>query len=562
MNKSARTIVVAASFIMTTTALYAQKDSVFNQSMTIERDFNPILREATKIDKVPNTDAPKGKPVETVFSSWNIRNAVSNRIGIMKAGQVIAEPNPYQLGYAEFNIGNYLNTNLLAGVRMGSVTFDLDGHLTKGKLELPYPHLNAQFSDWKSKLANGNMRLGFDHVFDNDVRLRMHAGMRGTQLSTMNYAYEPMEMLWTVIVDDPTGEESGSYTFDKDLYALDEKGPIRKQKFGNIYAGAAVDGANWGLNFDFDHSGVKRACDYTNKGFTDNMISFGGHYDWFENENWKLRLALNMQNSSEKYTKCNPFNDSISFEKKNKSYFSIMPSLNISYVPESSNFRRVYLDFALGTERQKVYDLMQELPLTMLDRSFETPFKVKFQLGYEDNNQAYLRWGIFAGANIEQNAIGAYATCDQLVEGPFTYIHLTNQDDFAFKAGGYIDYEYNKYFGTKLNFEIHTHSSNFAYNDALVNMKLHFVSNPVDKLHLDLGFDGGIKREMTFRNNGEKYTIDLGNIADLNFRSDYNINDQLKAYIEFDNILCTERQLWPGIPAQKLNFHIGARYVF
>ena len=64
---------------------YAQKDSTLQQSMVVERDFSPIVRDANKIDQQPQQEEIKFKKSATRYADWLAPTATSTEIGRMPA---------------------------------------------------------------------------------------------------------------------------------------------------------------------------------------------------------------------------------------------------------------------------------------------------------------------------------------------------------------------------------------------------------------------------------------------------------------------------------------------
>lgn len=525
--------------------VYAQKDSTLHQSMTVERDFSPIVKDANKIDNQPTYVETKVKKSPTTYASWKANEARSSQIGHMAAGQVIAQDDPYKLGYVEFSAGNYVNADLKAGVVYNDFQVDIDGFFKNGNLDLPYYDVSSinddskKISSWKDRLLNGDITLGYDHMFDNGSRIRAHIGAGGRNYNMLNYSH-----LFPF--------EEGIQTSSSELVSKKENDRIIKQKVGNFFADASYEFRDLEVQVKFIHSGLNIPD------MTENSIQAKALYGLYYEDGWQLKAGLNI---------------GMQFAEEN--HFTISPELEFSKFGYDK-MSRFYATLTGGLKRPDLYEQMLMTPyaVPMMDYDAEQQiFDLVF--GYEDNELGYLKWGIYGGAALTMDRLNTVMTSQITLDDytssglnpdkffGLTYARLTHSDEFEFKAGGYLDYEYNKFFRAKGNVHFH---SNGKFGEPLLSLGVHVLSNPIQKLSLDLGFDGGFSREMDFvtihGNNEHTYSLDMENICDLNLRGDYKWKDNLTFFLFAKNILCCEYQTWPCIPAQKINIHAGFNWRF
>lgn len=524
---------------------FAQKDTTLNQSLTVERDFSPIVREAVKIDQQPKVEEIKVKKSSTRYADWFAPTATSSEIGRMPIGQVIVEDDPYKLGYLELSAGNFINADLKAGLTHKGFSLDLDGFFTKGDLGLPYASYSSEDFvpfDWKSKLMDGNIKVGYDYTFINSSRMRVYASASGRNYNMLNAFYKP------------TKELSYPHDFDDEIFALE--GTQDKQKVGRLSAGVAYEISDASFDLGFTHSGSKLAD------ISENSLDLRGQYGWYNENGWQMVAALNL---------------GVQFAEEN--YFVVSPEVEFSrFFPETLS--RFYVNYVGGITRRDLYDVMSIQPL-LLNADYGTEKKLfDFTLGYENNDNGSLKWGMYAGVALTLDRLDAFMMSD--INSNFyrsmndtadkngklySYAYLTRSDEFEFKAGAYMDYQYNKFFGINAGAKINTNTN---FGNPLAKVDFHVLSNPISKLNLKLGIDAGLKREMDFKQMSYEFdvdkttdigmydnTFDLGNIIDLNFRADYNIKKNFNVFFYGKNLLNQEYQLWAGVPAQKINLHLG-----
>ena len=515
---------------------YAQKDSTLQQSMVVERDFSPIVRDANKIDQQPQQEEIKFKKSATRYADWLAPTATSTEIGRMPAGQVVATHNP-QNGFIQFSAGNYINADFKAGVAYKDFFAELNGFATKGDLDLPYAvfspsttssekgHLSS--GTWESRMMIGDVKFGYDHIFLNSSRVRAYICAGGRNYNMMNMKLFPAELV------SPDLNNGNDFLYD--IRSLNEDS---KQKAGRLGAGVIYDVNDLSLDIQY----YRDAEDLF--GTSENSIRLGGKYGWYDDDEKSFTVALNL---------------GMQFGEEN--YFTCMPEIEYSRF-SSTSLSRFYINAKAGVSRYALYDMLSVMPMASNLWDYEqegTLFDVT--LGYENNDNGLYHYGAYIEAALIGDRLDAEMTD--------TFAQLVQDDEFEFKAGVYMDYEYSKYFKTKANVKF---NSNPRFGGEKLNVGLHFLSNPTSKLSLDLGIDGGIGREMVYCTNyvissGEplrKYEtdVDLENILNLSIRADYQLKNDLNIFVYGKNLLNKEYQLWAGVPAQKINIHGGFKWIF
>ena len=534
--KNIYNILLVSSLSLGSVSAFAQKDTTLQQSMVVERDFSPIVRDANKIDQQPKQEEIAIRKSATRYADWLAPTATSSEVGVMPAGQVIATDNP-EYGFINFSAGNYINADLKAGVSYKDFFAELNGFATQGDLDLPYavysPSMtsteNGQLSSgtWENRMMNGDVKLGIDHIFLNSSRVRAYICASGRNYNMMNMKLLPAAMV------DPDFINDNDFLYD--ISSLNED---NKQKAGRLGAGVIYDINAFSIDLQYLRDAEKLFdC-------SENTVKLGGKYGWYDDDKKNFTIALNL---------------GMQFGEENN--FTCMPEIEYSRFG-STSLSRFYVNAKAGVSRYELYDLLSVMPMAsnLMDNGKETTL-FDVTLGYENNDNGSFHYGAYIGAALISDLLDA--------EMSDTFAQLVQDDEFEFKAGAYMDYEYSKYFKTKAGVKF---SSNPRFGGEKLNVGLHFLSNPSSKLSLDLGFDGGIDRKMAYCTNYvesaddqlKRYEtdVDLGNILDLNFRADYQIMDNLNIFINGKNLLNNEYQLWAGVPAQKINIHAGFKWRF
>jgi len=199
------------------------------------------------------------------------------------------------------------------------------------------------------------------------------------------------------------------------------------------------------------------------------------------------------------------------------------------------------------------------MPLSTFD---ELPANTKdiidLHLGYEDNDQGYLHWGTEMQLAYTEDELSGMAVLVDTTCRDGLYLQMSQKKCFRFAFDIHMDWEYTRYFGMKTRLNILSLSNQDAYlGRAKTTINLHMLSHP-GKVTIDLGLDGGFGRKVSYL----EETYDLGNIADLNIKLDWQISKSFKLSAWARNLLAHEYEIIPGAPAQKLNVHAGFDWRF
>lgn len=550
-----------------------EADSTLNQSVTIERAYLPVFKEANKIDRQPAIEEIKVNHTPATYAETNSPNVRPDEIHDMRVGQVVATPSPTQEGFLSFSAGNYWNTDIQAGYRKGEFSFGADGYLTSASLKTPYlrcdgsvvlptyaysaDDLNSLYSKgtWNSMLCRGNLNAGYNHTFDNMHRINANASFGGSFCNIMNYD--------NFLI--PYFDEEGN----TQMLLMQSKTKSSLQHWGHLLFDAQYEARNFDVKFAFEHVGVKHPDLY------ENTLSILANILAYRQDEWLVTAALN---------------SSLIFGKE-KNHFTIRPEVELSYMPDSYNWRRAYVNIGIGSHRESLNELMNRMPLTYYtdyDNAFDA---FNLTLGWEDSDKGWLKYGASVNMNIVRNDLSGVMCSNGLFSNEMidstqivlhqqalatsglggTYAMLATDDCVHFQLEAHLDYEYNRFFSAKaqvLWYPDNCKLSGMGEPEFVTN--LHLLGN-IRKVKMDLSFQGGFKREMEIFTNsifgqpyydGDLQTIDLGNVADLGFRLDYQYKSNLNLYAFAGNILNRKYQYWTTIPSQGINIHAGFKWEF
>ena len=135
------------------TPAFAQSDSALNRSVTVERDFQPIIQAAGKVSTKPAVVTTTIEPAPVEYSDFTAEVQTEASINPMLSQPTRFEPGKKYNGYIRGGLGH---TNTL---------FDLGYHLDDGKKSIldVYAHHRAVWG--KPALSKTKLGLNFTHPF-------------------------------------------------------------------------------------------------------------------------------------------------------------------------------------------------------------------------------------------------------------------------------------------------------------------------------------------------------------------------------------------------------------
>ena len=94
------------------------------RAVTIEKEFTPIVQDASKINSIPEMEVSASERPDIKYTEWKNAREETPSVAILPAGDNGVEAPDRQRGYARIEIGNYLNINANAGLRIIDKTRD------------------------------------------------------------------------------------------------------------------------------------------------------------------------------------------------------------------------------------------------------------------------------------------------------------------------------------------------------------------------------------------------------------------------------------------------------
>ena len=146
-------------------SLQAQ-DTILNRSVSVEREYRPVIQDAGKINSVPQVLEPTQEKTPAKYSDFNLPLNADFNIHTLSAAELTTEKPAIQQGYARVGLGNYANT-LIDFAYPVINTPDM-------RLDFTLNHLGTFES--KRLHSTTNTALSFDKIFKT---FNLYAGLGG-----------------------------------------------------------------------------------------------------------------------------------------------------------------------------------------------------------------------------------------------------------------------------------------------------------------------------------------------------------------------------------------------
>lgn len=589
-----KSILVIGLGIISLTAS-AQKDSTLIRQVLLERDYNPTLQDASKINTTPNIYSPAipKKDIKYVSNTPQITLS-NNQLGTSAPGDIKTNVDfSKKRGYLLLSGGTHGNLDGALGYRIvdsSTDRLDLFGSYLSSSGDIKYidgdKYLNE---DMKAKYSNANVNLKYQHTFDMSV-LSIGAGYQN--LGYNYYGNSFFDKTWSGVnpydfsskqsvnvFDVGIGLRSGN-NYDGELKYI---GKIGFKHFSNKYGYRKTDDGVSGEQLDLGVDVFKEWDSDKIIGLDANIMyqSFGEE-DWFANddvyhkyfnvqgtpylklegENWDVKLGANVN---------------FLFDVKT----SVAVSPNVKANIRINDVNKFYAEIGGGVNNNTFLDILQENRYASLTNRVEyskTIYDAK--LGFSSGVVSGLEFDIFAGyKQTNKDHLYVYGA-----EGSWSVVGMPLYANVSTgHIGGLLKTKLIPY--TDLSAKITAYFYNVKYKNGYVNIidpelapekkawgrptftaELNADVKPIDKLTLSVNYmyAGGRKAASTSYHTGVLSVMSskMKDINELNFKGEYQITDWLSVNARLNNILYQRYELYYGYPLQEFNILGGISLKF
>lgn len=556
----------------------AQTDNknTLQRAVTIEKEFTPIVQDASKINVIPEMEVSASARPDIRYTEWkNARNETPT-LDLLPAGDGGVEAPDRQRGYAQIEIGNYLNINANAGIRIvdrqrDQLLFWYSHNSTNGTLAY------LTDNDKTHQRRNDNkLNLAYTHTFD-----------RAIWNTTAYYRYNGFNYYGMPLYNIDKNRLAGlSTTTDQQTvqhYGFDTRIASKPNKEFNYTAEISYRGYNSDLGLFYGQRGVLENHLSTR---LDGSAPLG--------DNYLIGVAVGMDNliynrcDRENYTvlRANPYfgieKEALKFRAgavvdlsiHDNTIFRIAPDVQLEWEFEKLWFLYTSLT---GGKSLNTWEKMSAItayvdPSRKMSNTY-TP--ADFTVGLRTATFKQLHFTLYGGIKYSIDALFDYRW--QYIEATGTGGRLTRPvvsfyatDAYAWKAGFEIQYNPRDFFKAHLAWEHnewHQQGSKARIRSSQPRNEWKAGVTVVPIRPLDISADLYFADGLGYRNLTEGMVDypssgNLPNIVTLNLGAIYRLNKHIHFSAQLNNLLSKRTDLFYGMPAQRFHFLVGAGVVF
>lgn len=558
------------------------KEKNLNREMTLEREYDPSVQDASKVNTLPEVKEPEARKIPIDYATFTLPADPEKEIGLLPSGNVMTQMEyNKRRGYFNFGGGTHLNLN-----------GDLGYHILssdKDKLNIWYSHRSTngkvkylQFEDEKVK-AKVNDNLGgidFRHHFD---KLSLSLGAKYGYSGFNYYGYPfysasslPMAEQIQQIEDNET---QVNQTIQVNLGIESKEGaPIgylldlgftnfsHKKGFVPEFDGPKENTfeAKFDLNAGFNGNmrvGLGGLVEYFNYSLPSSDPGTGEGYEFqnhaeimlspyykVEGDNWNVKLGANVMLATGEESE-------------------FMASPNIAADVEVADKTELYLNAGGRMYSNSMYETSR------VNRYFFQSTELlpsrnwlDAKVGLRSGVAPGFWFDIFGGYKITNDDV--FFVPSVYVDGLGTVYGATQFDSKQAFGGVSLKYSYQQLVEIQLK-GVYNHwktetdvEGGFfaveAYGKPEMELTAGVTVRPINKLSLDLAYYLATGRKA----NALKEVVDMKNINELNLTGSYTFNDTFGVYAKLNNLLFQKYELIYGYPLQSFSAMVGININF
>lgn len=560
----------------------AQQDTTLNRRVSVEREYTPVIQDASKINTVPamQESAPLNTNVKYVtdtpalgFSSYPIQDTGSG-----DAATTVDFSK--KRGYFIFGVGHNINLDGRAGYRiLGTETDQLDIFASYNSANSDIDYLNQSYEpkSIKAKYSDAYGKIKYKHSFEpstlyiNVSYLNSMYNYYGNNFGLVSVPTFYDNQQNVNIFGGEAGLKSNDISEFKYLAELryhrlsNKYGPTVADKGvkGNLLEGIFGLGATWdvdktvGVEFGALHQSLEDVKFVTAKDAFHNFTSLKAKAFFnFEGGNWnvslgaKLNYAIDVKN---KFVIAPDIKANIFIAERNSLYATVTGGINDNHFVETFIENRYLIPNTRVGYSSTLYDAVAGFKLGAL-QGFE--FDIFGGYKHTKDDHLYLftytdTWRNVSAptyANVSEGHIGAQVKTKLI---PYTDLRL---------GAKYYFYDV-KYVNDRYSAAVALPSTEKeAWGKPKFALEADVDVNPVDRLYLNINYiyKGGRKTYLLSSANSTK----MKDMNEFNFRTEYKFIDWLSVNLAFNNILNQKYETTYGYTHQGFNVMGGVSLVF
>src|SRR5690554_1464094 len=561
-----KTFVIIAVLAMST-GLFAQtQDSLLRRQMELEREFNPTLMDADKINTLPALREPTVQKANTNYSTWAGRVTPPIEIALPQPGNIMTDiPFSTNKKYLFFNAGNYTNLNGAFGYKLvdndkHNLSFNFLHNSTNGDISYLQESVDGVGNNSNTAYMMDNLgKLSYLHLAES-LKLNMQLSYLN---SKFNYYGNPFEHeryfdneknsygLLNAKVEVESAESvflnyRGSIDFKNFTTKQSETPQYDWMKGNQIHAMVGLDKPFRG-NSKVGVDGTLITALYN--GDVDNYFLINAApYILFGSNNTHAKLGVD-----------------VLFQNAENSKIRVVPNVELKWgVTERSS---IYAKLHGGFKHNTLPDIMEETRYFLTSNPVRESFThIDLEAGTKIGELSGFRFDIFGGYKKTEDehflVLNGRDIIDEGTNGPFME---TLKPIYGTLTHSYIGGMINSNIWSPLNISIRLKKNFYdvdelsnngiditdakAYNQSGIDLDIRGTLELIENMKLTLNYYFAGDRWTNYENSN----IKMDNINDLNVGGIYDINDRFSLNLKANNILSQKYDIWYGYPSQGIN---------
>ena len=534
------------------------QDSTFNRVVTVERDYQPDIEQATKIKIRPVIVTEEVEPNPVVYSTYSTPLSVEYNLHPLQAAKASFTPQPTLNGVIEGAVG-HRNSHLLFGYRINhkkKMSLDLyanhDGYW--GRDALSESNLGFQVTRHFRKMdlyfgmqGDNEFYTYYGKHFDDDKGLNIPIG------HTVDY-----NTLWGINANiglKSTGKQPMQYKFQVGYrtFIIPEQ-TVEHQIKTHLNLNWTTQEHGGGINIDVQNM-LYNMITKSDTILHRHALRVEPYYE-FKNNSIRLHAGVNIDMNIGTGTLLSTIEN-----------LAFAPSPNVAFEWNMmDNIFHLYANakgqFDIGSiEEYLDYNRYLNIEQNISFEGYRAYTPVDAQLGFKIRPIKTMLIDIYGGYAYMLNACHMIADVDPSNQFAAKDFSLQVADYQRWKVGASLHYHYRDVI------ELNAAGNYYVWNaadsvtvydrpswDAHVRLDVHIDSKW--SVYSDNYFAGGYKVATTIGDKTLKPTISL------NIGGQYSVNNWLHVYLQLNNYLNRKNDIFYGYQSQGCHFLLGVKYKF
>lgn len=579
---------VAAQNAADSTNTASAADTTIKRNIEVVRDYTPVIKEAGKINTMPELKDVNTKKIEVDYKVWtSTYKPKTNIIPSLDYALASQEENKYSReGFLRLGAGNYksflgeLYTPIYRS-ELALFDFYMKHNSSFGDVTLKKDNYDALSNDVLSKgLYNDNKaRISFLR----SIRIREISAFGEFGYNRFNYYGLNSDMV--KFAKEHEGEEEPKYENDE------QKNSHLTAAFNFRFKSKDYIG-QWKYDLQTNWRLLKTYYDVAeNTIFTDCAASYRMQesilslkfqmYNVFVSTPEEGTIDFSNASNFNNFTvlKFNPYytfvNDIGKLNLGLKASFGINQGKKIAFSPDLTGqvrvIKNVWYVYAGVTGDYKVNTLRslanENIYLSPDVRPEDTYIPLDIYLGTKLNIGKSVNTDIHAGYKIVNNQYFYVNKTDStgIKDNRFDVVYDKNVGNF--NCGAAVNYNFREKvdFSLKVGFNkwsLEKQKEAWMLPTFEMGVGISYVPTDFLRFNVNYDFEGGRKAYLGTDKDKNVLSTDLENVSDLSFGANYKLMSFLDVFARFNNLLNKRSEIWNGYPSQGFNFLLGLTLTF